>query len=109
VVSDHPVGHAEEPQTVLGRLRDHLETAPSNAEDLGDDVAGVLRTNASADVVRNRLALRTVERLEPLRTVGLLIARSHSTSVHSLSLTQLHGRDTPKSVNTRPLRVLHRP
>jgi hypothetical protein len=57
VIGHHPPGNAKQPKTVLGRSRYHVETAPSDRENLGDDVGGVDIINPTPDVLGRCLAV----------------------------------------------------
>jgi hypothetical protein len=50
VVGNDAAGDTEEPQPVLGRRRDGVETAPRNREHLGHQVTAVVLTHAPAQV-----------------------------------------------------------
>jgi hypothetical protein len=40
---DHTSGHPVQPQAILGRIRDFVESSPGDGKDLGDNVTDLVR------------------------------------------------------------------
>jgi hypothetical protein len=99
MVGDAPARHPEEPQPVIG-VRWHLvESPPRNAEDLGDDVIGLVLSDSPLNVAGDLLIASGVEVLEASRAV-LAAALATHVVLRIRWVMHLHGRTGPRSVTS---------
>jgi len=89
VVGNHSTGHAEEPEPIFRRGRNHLDAAPGHKKHLGNDVFDVVPTDPPVDIGTDGRPVSVVKHLEPCPAFLGITEPDHGANVHSSSLTQI--------------------